>query len=98
MKNSTLSHDTHDAHDTHNTRHTINTREDAVTEANQYIAMGVGVGGFGAGAALLLGAVCPICVVAAPGLIGLGLLKRHSAGKAAPANTVQEELSSEAVG
>lgn len=36
----------------------------------------MGIGAFGAAGALLLGAVCPICVVAAPALIGAGVYKR----------------------
>ena len=39
---------------------------EALSEANQCIALGVGVGGLGAGAALVLGATCPLCVIAAP--------------------------------
>jgi hypothetical protein len=46
------------------------------SEANQMIGAGVGIGAFGAVSALVLGATCPICVVAAPALIGAGVLKR----------------------
>jgi len=45
-------------------------------EANQMIGAGLGIGAFGAASAVLLGATCPICVVAAPALIGVGVLKR----------------------
>ena len=45
-------------------------------EANTCIALGAGVGVLGACAAMAAGALCPICVVVAPGLIGAGLIKR----------------------
>ena len=45
-------------------------------EANSCIALGGGVAALGAGAAALSGAVCPICIVVAPGLVGAGLYKR----------------------
>ena len=48
-------------------------------EANQLITGGLGLGAFGAASAALLGAVCPICVVAAPALVGAGLYKRYKA-------------------
>lgn len=59
------------------------TTRDAMKEGNECIAMGLGLGGFGAGTLLAFGATCPLCVVAAPGLIGLGLYKRLTA-KGAP--------------
>lgn len=43
---------------------------------NTCLALGVSVGALGAAGAALSGAVCPLCVVAAPGLIGLGMFKR----------------------
>lgn len=53
-------------------------------EANQLMGMGVGLGAFGAVSALTLGAVCPLCVVVAPAMVGLGLYKRlrHKPGDA----------------
>lgn len=45
-------------------------------ESNQCIALGVGVGGLGAAAAAISGAVCPLCVVVAPALIAVGVYKR----------------------
>ena len=41
--------------------------------------MGAGVGTVGTVSALLLGATCPICVVMAPALIGMGLVKGYAA-------------------
>lgn len=63
------------------------TEGEALREANQCIGVGLGVGGLGAGAALALGATCPLCLVVAPGLVGLGLLKRRSARAAAREET-----------
>jgi hypothetical protein len=57
--------------------------EQALSEGNQCIALGLGVGGLGAAAALAIGATCPLCLVIAPGLVGAGFLKRRSALRAA---------------
>lgn len=58
-------------------------------EGNQCIALGAGVGGLGAAAAVVFGATCPLCFVVAPGLVGVGLYrramaKRHGTGQAVP--------------
>ena len=45
-------------------------------EANTCMALGAGVGILGATSAALTGAVCPLCIFVAPGLIGLGAFKR----------------------
>lgn len=50
-------------------------------DAGSCLAMGAGVGTFGTASALLLGATCPICVVMAPALIGMGLVKGYVARK-----------------
>lgn len=50
-------------------------------EANSCIALGAGVGVMGTGAALLAGATCPLCIVIAPALLGVGIWKRFSAGR-----------------
>jgi len=49
------------------------------TEGNQCIAIGIGVGGLGTVAAVALGATCPLCFVAAPALIGMGVYRRITA-------------------
>lgn len=49
---------------------------DERAEANQLMGMGLGLGAFGAVSALTLGAACPLCVVVAPAMVGLGLYKR----------------------
>lgn len=47
----------------------------ARAEGTQYLTMGASIGAMGlAGAAL--GAVCPLCVVATPALLGFGLLQK----------------------
>lgn len=50
-------------------------------DANLCIALGAGLGAIGAGTALLAGAVCPLCVVIAPALLGGGMWRRFSAGR-----------------
>jgi uncharacterized membrane protein YebE (DUF533 family) len=54
-------------------------------EANTMIAGGLGIGAFGVISAAIGGAVCPVCVVAAPALLGVGAYKRWKAAKAASA-------------
>jgi hypothetical protein len=44
--------------------------------ADSMIAAGAGVGILGVVTAAIGGAVCPVCVVAAPALIGVGALRR----------------------
>ncbi len=51
-------------------------RAEQVQEANGMLSMGAGIGAIGALSALAFGAVCPICVVATPALVGVGLYKR----------------------
>ncbi|MBP9837317.1 MAG: hypothetical protein KBC84_01240 [Proteobacteria bacterium] len=50
-------------------------------EANTWVALGAGVGALGIGAALVTGAVCPICFIVAPGVIGAGVLKHWNIRK-----------------
>lgn len=58
-------------------------------EANSLITGGLGIGAFGVASATLLGAVCPVCVVAAPAMVGVGLYKRY---KARDLPTIDDEL------
>ena len=44
--------------------------------ANTCMALGVGVGALGAASVALSGAVCPLCIFIAPGLVGYGAYKR----------------------
>lgn len=57
----------------------VETNREALKEGNQCIAVGLGIGSLGAGTLLAFGAACPLCLVAAPGLVGFGLLKRMRA-------------------
>lgn len=50
-------------------------------EATELIVSGVGVGVLGTVAAAISGAVCPVCVVAAPALIGVGAYRRWRASR-----------------
>jgi len=45
-------------------------------EANTCMALGAGVGILGGAAAPLTGAVCPLCIFIAPGLVGYGAYRR----------------------
>lgn len=50
-------------------------------DANSVIALGTGLGALGMGTALLAGTTCPLCVIVAPALIGVGAWKRIAAGR-----------------
>ncbi len=49
--------------------------------ANTYMALGVGVGALGAASAAISGAVCPLCIFIAPGLVGCGAYMRWKASQ-----------------
>lgn len=51
-------------------------------DGNELLATGLGVGAIGVAGAVLLGATCPICVVATPALLGAGLYKKWKAKRA----------------
>jgi len=51
-------------------------------DANVMMISGLGIGAFGAVAAAIGGAVCPVCVVAAPALLGVGAFRRWRATRA----------------
>ena len=59
-------------------------------DAGSCLAMGAGVGTVGTASALLLGATCPICVVMAPALIGMGLVKGYAARKKLAAMSTED--------
>jgi len=60
-----------------------NRKKDPETaDARTLILGGLGIGAFGLVSAAIGAAVCPVCVVAAPALIGVGAYKRWKAGKA----------------
>jgi hypothetical protein len=50
-------------------------------DANVCMALGAGVGTLGAISAAITGAVCPLCIFVAPGLLGVGAYKRWKASK-----------------
>lgn len=51
-------------------------------DGNDLLVTGLGVGAIGVAGAVLLGATCPICVVATPALLGAGLYKKWKAKRA----------------
>jgi hypothetical protein len=50
--------------------------EDERREDDALIAGGVGIGALGVLTAVVGGAVCPVCVVAAPVLVGAGVFRK----------------------
>ncbi len=50
-------------------------------EGNQLLGFGLGVGAWGAATGVLLGSVCPLCLVAGPALLGAGLVRRWQAAR-----------------
>lgn len=57
------------------------TSESEKKDAEVCMALGAGVGLLGAASAAMVGAVCPLCVIVAPGLIGYGAIKRWKKDK-----------------
>lgn len=51
-------------------------------DANALMVAGAGIGALGAVTAMIGGAVCPVCVVAAPALIGVGAFRKWKASRA----------------
>jgi len=56
-------------------------RAEQRSEANTAILTGAGLGAWGAFSAAALGAVCPLCVVVAPALLGYGAYKHYDLRK-----------------
>lgn len=50
---------------------------DANQRYKEHVGAGIGLGLLSAGAAVAVGAVCPLCVVAVPALVGSGLYQRY---------------------
>lgn len=48
-------------------------------EANRLMGAGLGLGAWATLSTLVLGSTCPLCVVAAPAMLGLGVYKRLTA-------------------
>ena len=51
-------------------------KDTGTNDANSLIVGGLGIGAFGILSAAIGGAACPVCVVAAPALLGVGAYKR----------------------
>lgn len=73
-----------------NTRSTHNSKEE-LREANSCLALGAGLGAVGTTTALFAGATCPLCLVLAPALIGVGAWKRYQIRRASAEHTSAEE-------
>ena len=76
-------------------------RHEEIREANSCMAVGAGLGAVGTGTALLAGTTCPLCVVIAPALFGLGVWKRIRAQRGAcceSANKSSIRVNSESAG
>lgn len=63
------------------TNSTQSDRHAELREANSCMALGAGLGAVGTGTALLAGATCPLCIVIAPALFGLGVWKRFATNR-----------------
>ena len=59
-------------------------------ESTRYLTMGASIGLFGVVGALAGAAVCPVCVVATPALLGVGLYKRWQERGQAPGGAAPE--------
>ena len=53
-------------------------------DADSCIALGAGVGALGAISGVMVGAVCPMCYIVAPGLVAVGVYKRFKLRKTKP--------------
>ena len=51
----------------------------ACASANNLLAAGASAGAVGTAGLLITGAVCPLCIIATPLLLGAGIVKRISA-------------------
>ena len=60
--------------------------EELRREGNAYLRAGAGIGTIGIAGGLLLGSVCPVCIVATPALLGLSAYKRWQATRALRTN------------
>jgi uncharacterized membrane protein YebE (DUF533 family) len=65
-------------------------KDPTTSDANTLLLGGLGIGAVGLISAAIGGAVCPVCVVAAPALLGVGAYKRWRAGRARAADAQPE--------
>jgi len=59
------------------TTRTSHDSTDELRQANSCLVLGAGLGAVGTATALVAGATCPLCLVLAPALIGVGVWKRY---------------------
>lgn len=71
---------------------------DARSEGNQCIAMGLGVGGLSTITAMATGATCPLCFIAVPALIGMGVYRRITAGRVSSSNSPLNDNTKDPIG
>ncbi|MDA0660525.1 MAG: hypothetical protein O2931_08505 [Planctomycetota bacterium] len=64
--------------------------QEGLREANSCLVLGAGVGAVGTTTALLAGAICPLCFVLAPALIGVGAWKRYQIRRQSAENSSAE--------
>lgn len=61
-------------------------------ESTELLTAALGIGAVGAIGAIVGGAVCPLCVIATPALLGMGLYRRWTEGAAVhPENEGDDE-------
>jgi len=58
------------------------TIDESRSDANNLLAAGASAGAIGTAGALITGAVCPLCIIATPVLLGVGFLKRMKVNRA----------------
>ena len=58
------------------------TIDESRSDANKLLAAGASAGAIGTAGALITGAVCPLCIIATPVLLGVGFLKRMKVNRA----------------
>ena len=61
-------------------------------DGNGLIASGLGVGAVGAVGVLVVGAACPLCIVATPALLGAGLVQKWRERRKAAAQAPVDEV------
>ncbi len=53
--------------------------KEEIKKSNTCLATGAGVGAYGVGVKLSAGYFCPLCLIAAPAFLGVGVYKRWKA-------------------
>ena len=68
-----------------------NQKNRAGRSANEFLVAGTALGAVGTVGALATGAVCPICIVATPLLLGIGLLQKFWPGRKSSSSSALSE-------